>query len=61
MKTWLKPLRDKYTRLKKRKSVDGLPEYTAREIWVLDKFSFFNQRVIHKSQSIKSESILFES
>ena len=40
LRIWYNSLRTRYTKLKKKKSGDGAPEHSDRDIWVLDNFSF---------------------
>ena len=40
LKTWYSSLKTRYTKLRKLKSGDGNPEYSERDQWVLQSFSF---------------------
>ncbi len=40
LQTWMDSLRSRYGRLIQTKSGEGVKEYTEREVWILDKYSF---------------------
>ena len=51
---WFRSLRDTHTRLSKKRSGDGAPEFTQREAWILESFAFLKKVVRHRSEPINS-------
>jgi len=61
LKGWFRSLRDTFTRLDRRKTGDGAPQLTEREVWIISKFAFLKTITRHRPEPIRSVSTSIET